>query len=179
MEQEWAFSCDVHDKGICSDTEERESSECNWMWHLSFRGRQRSIAPSWEMALSGATFTHKIISNTIHIAATSPSHLHTSPSHPKRMTLQFLSNLRLPANRWLITRSYQKHVWWLLVVFHYIIVCVHCCFLCIRVEEWRRGRLVRIPHILLSHTVVAAPKQPIRSQYFILLLVRRAHRSRA
>lgn len=47
-----------------------------------------------------------------------------------------------------------------------------------RLEEWRRGHLTLIPHILLIRTSCAAPNRPVRSRSSALLLVLRAYLSR-
>lgn len=58
-------------------------------------------------------------------------------------------------------------------------LCVCADVSCVRLEEWKQGRLTLIPHTLLTRTSFAVPNQPINSQFSVLFLVLRVHLSRA
>lgn len=46
---------------------------------------------------------------------------------------------------------------------------------CVRLEEWKQGRLTLTPHILLIHMTIVVQNEPIKSQYSVLVLVLRVH----
>ena len=137
------------------------------------------------MALSSSTSIPETISRAIHITVTNQPHQHISPSHQDRKSLLLPLNQHPPANKSVSLSALQKQnlseisdYFLLQTVSPTCNMTVHVALSCVRLEEWKRGHLTSIPHILLIHTSFAVPNRPIKSQYSVPLLVLRAHLSR-
>lgn len=149
---------------------------CVCVW---YRRRQQSIAPSLETAPSSSTSIPETISRAIHTAVTGPSQQHISPSHLHRKSLLLPSSPRPPANGSVsVSVKYQTGLYYKSDSNQSVSPICDMNLSCVRLEEWKRGRLTRIPHILLIPTSFAVPDRPIKSQSSVPLLVLKAHLSR-
>lgn len=134
-------------------------------WH---RRRQLFISPKLKVARSSPVFTLEIIFKVIPTEVISHSHQHTSPSQLDRKCLQSPSSPLPWAKRYWCVYFLMIRFW---CIFDNFSVSVNF----LRLEEWKRGHLVRILHILRIHMSFANPKKPSLSRSFVLRPVLRPH----